>query len=36
MKIHPIEIDAAGNITGVPAGYRRFFLDEQRRFLGVD
>ena len=36
VKIHPIEIDAAGNITGVPAGYRRFFLDEQRRFLGVD
>ncbi len=36
VKIHPIEIDAAGNITGVPADYRRFFLDEQRRFLGVD
>ena len=36
VEIHPIEIDAAGNITGVPAGYRRFFLDEQRRFLGVD
>ncbi len=36
VDIHPIEIDAAGNITGVPAGYRRFFLDEQRRFLGVD
>ncbi len=36
VEIHPIEIDAAGNLTGVPAGYRRFFLDEQRRFLGVD
>ena len=36
VKIHPIEIDVSGNLSGVPAGYRRFFLDEQRRFLGVD
>ena len=36
VKIHPIEIDVSGNLSGVPADYRRFFLDEQRRFLGVD
>ncbi len=36
VEIHPIEIDTAGNLTGVPPDYRRFFLDEQRRFLGVD
>jgi hypothetical protein len=30
-----MQIDAAGNLLNVPPGYRGFFLDEQRRFLGV-
>ena len=36
VNIHPIEIDGAGNLIGVPDGYRDFFLEEQRRFLGID
>lgn len=36
VSIHPIEVDAMGNLVDVPGGYRRFFLDEQRRFLGID
>ena len=36
VKIHPIEVDAAGRVVDVPEGYRSFFLDEQRRFFGVD
>ena len=36
VEIHPIEVDAAGRIVDVPEGYRSFFLDEQRRFFGVD
>ena len=36
VNIHPIELDSAGNLVGVPDGYRRFFLEEQRRFLGID
>ena len=34
--IHPIELDAAGRVVDVPEGYRSFFLEEQRRFFGVD
>ena len=34
--IHPIELDAAGRVVGVPEGYRSFFLEEDRRFFGVD
>jgi len=33
--IHPIEIDDNGQLVGVPPGYRRFFLDEERRLLGL-
>jgi hypothetical protein len=33
--IHPIEIDENGELVGVPPGYRRFFLDEERRLLGL-
>lgn len=36
VRIHPIELDAMGNLKDVPDGYRRFFLEEQRRFLGID
>ncbi len=36
VRIHSIQLDAAGNLIDVPDGYRRFFLEEQRRFLGID
>ncbi|HKQ98167.1 MAG TPA: AAA family ATPase [Candidatus Polarisedimenticolia bacterium] len=35
VKIHPIKIDAAGNVVGAPRSYRRFFLEEERRHLGA-
>ena len=36
VAIHPIEVDAAGRIVEAPDGYRSFFLEEQRRFFGID
>ncbi len=36
VDIHPIDLDAAGRVVDVPPGYRSFFLEEQRRFFGVD
>ena len=36
VEIHPIEVDTAGRVVEVPDGYRSFFLDEQRRFFGID
>lgn len=36
VAIHPIELDAVGRVADVPPGYRSFFLEEQRRFFGVD
>lgn len=33
-RIHRLELDAMGNIVNPPDGYRRFFLEEERRFLG--
>jgi hypothetical protein len=33
--VHPITIDDKGNLLGVPFGYRRFFLEEERRLLGI-
>ena len=36
VDIHPIELDAEGRVVDVPPGYRSFFLEEQRRFFGVD
>jgi hypothetical protein len=33
--IHPIEMDASGNFVDVPKGYRDFFLEEERRLLGL-
>jgi hypothetical protein len=33
--IHPIKLDDNGDLVGVPPGYRRFFLDEERRLLGL-
>lgn len=34
VEISRLEIDAQGNIVDPPPGYRRFFLEEERRFLG--
>lgn len=36
VDIHPIELDARGHPREVPPGYRSFFLEEDRRFFGVD
>lgn len=33
--IHNISVDAAGNFDGAPASYRRFFLDQTDRLLGL-
>jgi predicted ATPase len=35
VKVHPITIDAKGNLVGAPKGYREFFLKEQARLFGV-
>lgn len=32
--IHRLELDDQGNILNAPPGYRSFFLEEERRFLG--
>jgi hypothetical protein len=32
--IHRLELDDQGNIVNAPPGYRSFFLEEERRFLG--
>jgi len=32
--IHRLELDEQGNILNPPPGYRSFFLEEERRFLG--
>jgi predicted ATPase len=34
-KIHPLKFDARGDLIDVPSHYRRFFLEEERRFLGL-
>lgn len=36
VDIHPIELDAAGRVVDIPPGYRSFFLEEDRRFFGID
>lgn len=33
VKIYPIYIDGEGNLVGAPPEYRRFFLEEEKRFL---
>lgn len=35
VKLHSIAIDALGNIAGAPRYYRKFFLDELQRSIGV-
>lgn len=34
VNIKVIEIDDHGNLVNVPAGYRQFFLEEEKRFIG--
>lgn len=36
VGIHPITIDAMGNLENTPASYGGFFLEEQRRFFMID
>jgi hypothetical protein len=35
VRVHNINIDKYGNLVNVPEGYRQFFLDEEKRFLGI-
>ena len=35
VRIHSLQIDEDGNIVGAPRGYRRFFMEETRRSLGL-
>jgi predicted ATPase len=35
-KVHKITYDSQGNLLDVPEGYRRFFIDEQMKVLGID
>ena len=35
VKIHEIGLDAEGNLIGAPATYRKFFMSEERRLLGL-
>lgn len=34
--VHLIELDDDGHLVGVPPGYRSFFLDEERKLLGLE
>ena len=35
VKIHPIKFDEEGNVIGAPLGYRKFFLEEVDRSIGL-
>ena len=35
VTIHSLRLDEDGNISNEPEGYRQFFLDETRRFIGI-
>jgi len=35
VVVHTIEVDDNGELRDVPAGYRSFFLNEERRLLGL-
>ena len=35
VNIHSLRIDDAGNIVGAPDGYRRFFMEETAKSLGL-
>ena len=34
-RIHSLRLDEQGNVLDAPPGYRQFFMDEQRRSLGL-
>ena len=35
VHIHSLGLDKKGNVLGVPQGYRRFFMEEMQRSLGL-
>jgi len=35
VKIHELKLDEYGNIIDAPPSYRQFFLEEERRMLGI-
>ena len=35
VRTYPISLDDQGNLLDVPATYRKFFLDEEKRLLGL-
>jgi len=35
VRIHSLRIDGAGNVLGAPASYRRFFMEETNRSIGL-
>ena len=35
VQIHSLRIDKEGNVVGAPDTYRRFFLEETTRALGL-
>ena len=36
VQIHNIEFDEQGNLTNAPKGYRKFFMKETNKFLGLE
>ena len=36
VKVHNIKFDKQGNLLNAPDNFRQFFLDESKRFLGLD
>jgi hypothetical protein len=35
VKIFPIDVDSRGQLLGAPPNFKAFFLEEQRKFLGL-
>lgn len=35
VRIHSLRFDEEGNVLGTPPGYRQFFMEETRRFIGL-
>jgi predicted ATPase len=36
VRVHTLKFSETGDVVDPPPGYRRFFLDEQARYLGAD
>ena len=36
VRIHSLRFDDEGNVVGAPAGYRRFFMEETHRSVGLE